>query len=196
MSVTSSDIDQLHRLFPSQTPPPRFSVKYIESKPDRAVLYRKMVMKEWTDAARPTSDATEGESSFNFRTAFEKYHTGHHARVWTSTEMAKVRGFENAAKGGDDYVLVQFVFKDELTTIFKDDILPQKMTGAQHMNEKVLMHREGYKPFQYGELLVKNFNHVDEVTATIETHRAFDLGFTAMQADKLNTNLLFARIRD
>ncbi len=192
----SDDIDMLHRWFPPAKPAPQLPLKFTESKTNRDVLYRKMVQEEWTDASGKLNQGTcsEGESAFDFRTAF-KYHTGNHARVWASTSPHKAREFQNQAAGGSDYVLVQFVFNKDLAEVFKGNILPQKKTGAQHNNNMVLMHREGFEPFHYGKLLVKDFTSQEEVSATIELRRDFDLGYSAQHADKLNTHLIFARLR-
>ncbi|WP_271411979.1 hypothetical protein [Pseudomonas sp. Q1-7] len=195
MSVPPDEFDRLMAYFNGRRAP-RLPLKYAESTPDRAVLYRKMVKKEWEDAAKPIGGLYEGECTFDFRVAFKTYHTGDYARVWTSTELAKVRGFENDAKGGSDYVIAQFVFEEEMTTIFRGKILPQKMTGAQHMNEFVLMHREGYEPFRHGLLEVKMFSTVEEVEVTIARHKAFDLGFSVEHAVTLNKYLKFARLMD
>lgn len=195
MSVPPDEFDRLMAYFNGRRAP-RLPLKYVESKPDRAVLYRKMVQKEWDDAATPMHGLTEGECSFDFRKAFQTYQTGDHARVWTSTELAKVRGFDNDSKGGTGYVIAQFVFDEELTTTFKGKILPQKLKGAQHMNEYVLMHREGYEPFLHGRLEIKMFSTIEEVDVTIARHKAFDLGFSAEHAAKLNSHLQFARLMD
>ncbi|WP_206997773.1 hypothetical protein [Trinickia mobilis] len=195
MSVPADELGRLAAYF-TQRRAPRLPLKYAESKPDRAVLYRKMVQKEWDDGSEPIGGAKEGECEFDFAVAFKTYHTGDYARVWTSTELAKVRGFDNESKGGTGYVIAQFVFDQELTTLFKGKILPQKMQGAQHMNDFVLMHREGYEPFLHGRLEVKMFTSQEEVEVTIARHRAFDLGFSEEQADTLNEHLRFARLMD
>ena len=151
-------------------------------------------MQEWEEASGAIRGLTEGESKFDFRKAFETYQTGTYARVWTSTEFAKIRGFENNAGGASGYVNVQFVFDEDLTSVFKGKILPQKMTGAQHMNEFVLMHREGYEPYLHGRLEVKMFTTTEEVDVTIARHKAYDLGFSKDQAVTLNKHLNFARL--
>lgn len=153
-----------------------------------------MAQKEWDDASGSIRGSREGESTFDFEKAFETYQTGTYARVWTSTELAKVRGFENEAGGATGYVNVQFVFDEDLTSLFKGKILPQKMTGAQHMNDFVLMHREGYEPYLHGSKEIKMFTTTEEVEVTIARHKAFDLGFTKAQAVVLNKHLKFARL--
>jgi hypothetical protein len=196
MSVPGDELDRLMAWFDTNKRAPRLPLKYAESKPDRAVLYRKMVRQEWNDASKPIGGLTEGECTYNFETAFKTYHTGDHARVWTSTELAKARGFENEGSGGSAYVVAQFVFDEEMTTLFKGKILPQKKTGAQHMNDFVLMHREGYEPFLHGPLEIKMFTTDEEVAVTIARHKAFDLGFSVKQAATLNKHLKFARLMD
>lgn len=122
MSVTSEDLDQLMRLFPPGAKAPRGPLKLVESKPDRCVLYRKMALAEWKEAAtlKPRNVLADGDQfKFDFGKTFETYQTGQYARVWTSTELAKVRGFENADGGANGYVFVQFVFKQDVTDLFK-----------------------------------------------------------------------------
>jgi hypothetical protein len=149
---------------------------------DRTVLYRKMSKREWNEATN------NGKRGFNFTTAFKNYQTGDYARVWTSTDLAKVRGFNNEDSGETDYVIVEFVLDQDVTKIFSD-ILPQKMTGAQHNIYAVLMHREGYKPFLHGSKLIKMFKTQEEVAVTIMRGMAFDLGFSAVHAPMFNKHL-------
>jgi len=193
MSVPPDELDRLMTYFSGRRAP-RLPLKYAESRPDREVLYRRMAQQEWEDASSPIRGSSEGECTFNFLKTFQTYQTGVHARVWTSTELAKVRGFENDAGAATGYVNVQFVFDEDLTHVFRGKILPQKMTGAQHMNDFVLMHREGYEPYMHGSREIKMFTTPEEVEVTIARHKAFDLGFTKEQSTILNKHLKFARL--
>lgn len=199
MSVTSDDLDRLMKMFPPGRRAPRLPLKLAESKPDRCVLYRQMSLAEWGEAMTPiptTPNCDDGRFKFDFRKTFETYQTGQYARVWMSTELAKVRGFNNAAGGAVGYVYVQFVFKQDVTELFKGIILPQKKKGAQHTNTHVLMHREGYEPYLHGQMEVKMFETQEEVTVTLARHKAFDLGFSSLHATKLNEALDFARLME
>ena len=99
-----------------------------------------------------------------------------------STSQAKVDAFGNENKVDDGDAIVQFEFSSSLVEAFKANLRPHQMKGVQRDTSAVALHREGFAE-------IGNLHDIDRMEAVLNANKNYNLGFTALQYDRLKALL-------
>lgn len=157
--------------------------RFIDVAPDHTVFYRKMSLAEWNNGKQGTK--------FDFSAPFAYTNTNNY-RLWMSTSLDKVRVFDNANASSSNDVVVKFVFDRALVDVFT--VKAHQESGVQGNANVVAMHREGFPSLVIGMTTVPNLSSDVHVGAVKTQNKAYNLGFTSTQADRLNAYLVRAEV--